>query len=96
MEIIPENICAPAGGYSFFHVNLKLSDSCLCITEKIFPNFQKQLVDLWIRIKYKEPSNITEISNQAIWNNLFIEPQPSEPNSSDHVTITQKILASII
>ena len=74
-KIIPERLFASVGGYSFFHFNLKLSESCLCIIEKTFPNFYKQLVDLWIRVSYQEPSDITEICNQALWNNLFIEPQ---------------------
>ena len=74
-KIIPEKLFASVGGYSFFHFNLKLSESCLCITEKTFPNFYKQLVDLWIRVSYQEPSGITEICNQALWNNLFIAPQ---------------------
>ena len=59
----------------FFHFNLKLSESCLCIIAETFPNFYKQPVDLWIRVSYQEPSNITEICNQALWNNLFIAPQ---------------------
>ena len=40
-KIIPERLFASVGGYSFFHFNLKLSESCLCITEKtsqIFTN----------------------------------------------------------
>ena len=47
----------------------------MCIIEKTFPNFYKQLLDLWIRVSYQEPSDITEICNQALWNNLFIAPQ---------------------
>ena len=35
-KIIPESLFAPIDGYSFFHFNLKLSDSCLCIIEKTF------------------------------------------------------------
>ena len=61
--------------HSFFHFNLKLSESCLCIIEKTLSIFYRQLVDLWIRVRYQEPSNITEICNQALWNNLFIAPQ---------------------
>ena len=41
----------------------------------MFSNFYKQPVDLWIRLSYQEPSNITEICNRALWNNLFIAPQ---------------------
>ena len=74
-KIIPESLFAPVSRYSFFHFNSKLSDSCLCIKEKPFPNFYKQLVDLWIRVSYQEPSNDTEICNQALWNNLLIAPQ---------------------
>ena len=73
-KIISESIFAPIGAY-LFHFNLKLSDSCLWIIEKTCPNFYKKLVDLWTRISYEEPSNVTEICNQALWNNLFIAPQ---------------------
>ena len=38
-KIIPESLFAPVGGYSFFHFNLKLPDSCLCIIEKTFQIF---------------------------------------------------------
>ena len=34
-KIIPERLFASVGGYSFFHFNLKLSESCLCIIERI-------------------------------------------------------------
>ena len=74
-KIIPESLFAPVGGYSFFHFILKLSYSCLCIIEKTFSNFYKQLVDLWIRVSHQETSIVTEIRNQALWNNLFIAPQ---------------------
>ena len=40
-----------------------------------YSNFYKELVDLWIRVSYQEPSNVTEICNQALWNNMFIAPQ---------------------
>ena len=43
-KIIPESLFGIVGGYSLFHLNL--NDSCLCIIEKTFPNFYKQLVDL--------------------------------------------------
>ena len=72
---IPERLFAPVGGYSFFHFNLKLSDPCLRIIEKTFSNFYKQPVDLWIRATYQEPSNVTEICIQALWNNLITAPQ---------------------
>ena len=42
---------------------------------RTFPNLYKQLVDLWIRVSYQEPSNVTETCNQALRNNLFIAPQ---------------------
>ena len=71
-KIIPESLFAPVGGYSFFHLNLKFSDSCLCIIEKTFSNFYKQLVDLWMRVSYQEHSNVTDICNQALLNNLLI------------------------
>ena len=75
-KIITESLFTPVGGCSFFHFNLNLSDSCLLITEKTFPNFYKQLAsDLWIGVSYQEPFNVTEICNQALWSNLFIGPQ---------------------
>ena len=41
-KIIPERLFASVGGYSFFHFNLKLSESCLYIIEKTFSNFYSQ------------------------------------------------------
>ena len=95
-KIIPESLFAPVGGYSFFHFILKLSDSCLCIIEKTFSNFYKQLIDLWVRVSYRDPSNVTEICNQALWNNLFIAPQGKPFFNSFFIARSMLSIARII
>ena len=42
---------------------------------KTFPAFYKELIELWCKINYQEPSDITQILNQSLWNNCFITTQ---------------------
>ena len=39
---------------------------------KTFPAFYQELIELWCKISYQEPSDITQIYNQSLWNNSFI------------------------
>ena len=45
------------------------------IIVKTFPSFYQELIELWCKISYQEPSNITQIYNQCQWNNSFIVTQ---------------------
>ena len=51
-KIIPSKLFRPIGGMSFFHRNLKLSDSCMRVVET-FPTFYQELVQLWVIISQK-------------------------------------------
>ena len=42
---------------------------------KTFPTFYQELIELWRKISYKEPSDITQTYNQSLWNNNFIVTQ---------------------
>ena len=37
--------------------------------------FYQELIELWCKISYQEPSDITQIYNQSLWNNSFIVTQ---------------------
>ena len=39
---------------------------------KTFPGFYQELIELWYKISYQEPSDIIQIYNQCLWNNSFI------------------------
>ena len=69
-KIIPSKLFRPIGGISFFHRNLKLSDSCMRVVET-FPAFCQELVQLWVIISQEEPKNIDYILNESLWNNSF-------------------------
>ena len=55
----------------FFHNNLQLGSSCSTIV-KTFPAFYQDPIELWCKICYQEPSDITQIYNQSLWNNSLI------------------------
>ena len=42
---------------------------------KTFPTFYQELIELWCKVSYQEPSDITHIHNQSLWNNGFIVTQ---------------------
>ena len=42
---------------------------------KTFPSFYQELIELWCKISYQEPSDITQIYNQSLWNISFIVTQ---------------------
>ena len=42
---------------------------------KTFPVYYQELIELWCKISYQEPSDITQIYNQNLWNNSFIVTQ---------------------
>ena len=42
---------------------------------KTFPGFYQELIELWCKISYREPSDIIQIYNQCLWNNSFILTQ---------------------
>ena len=59
---------------SIFHYNLQLGERCSIIV-KTFPGFYQELIELWCKISYQEPSDIIQIYNQCLWNNSFILTQ---------------------
>ena len=59
---------------SIFHYSLQLGDRCSIIV-KTFPGFYQELIELWCKISYQEPSDIIQIYNQCLWNNSFILTQ---------------------
>ena len=73
---LPPTVLFPhLGGSSVFHYNLQLGDRCSIIV-KTFPTFHQELIELWCKISYQEPSaDITQIYNQCLWNNSFIVTQ---------------------
>ena len=73
-KILPTRLFARLGGNSIFHYNLQLGDRCSIIV-KTFPSFYQELIELWCQISYQEPSDITRIYNQCLWNNSFIVTQ---------------------
>ena len=73
-KILPTWLLAQLAGSSIFHYNLQLGDSCSTIV-KTFPTFYQELVELWRKINYQEPSDITQIYNQSLWNNSFTVTQ---------------------
>ena len=42
---------------------------------KTFPAFYQELIELWCKISYQEPPDITQIYDQSLWNNGFIVTQ---------------------
>ena len=42
---------------------------------KTFPTFYQELIELWCKISYQKPSDITQIYNQSLWYNSFIVRQ---------------------
>ena len=40
-----------------------------------FPSFYQELIELWCKISYQEPSDIIQICNQCPWNNSSIVTQ---------------------
>ena len=73
-KVLPTRLFAHLGGSSTFHYNLKLGDKCSTIV-KTFPTFYQELIELWCKISYQEPSDFTQIYNQILWNNSFIVTQ---------------------
>ena len=73
-KILPTRLLAHLGGSSIFHYNLQLGDSCSTIV-KTFNTFYQELIELRCKISYQEPSDITQIYNQSLWNNSFIVTQ---------------------
>ena len=53
-KITPSKLFRPIGGMSFFHRNLKLSDSCMRVVET-FTTFYQELVQLWVIISQVKP-----------------------------------------
>ena len=78
-KILPTWLFARLGGISIIHYNLQLGERYSIIV-KTFPSFYQELIELWCKISYQEPSNITQIYNQCLWNNSFIVTQ-SKPIS---------------
>ena len=73
-KILPVWLFARLGGSSIFHYNLQLGERCSIIV-KTFPGFYQELIELWYKISYQEPSDIIQIYNQCLWNNSFILTQ---------------------
>ena len=42
---------------------------------KTFSGFYQELIEVWYKISYQEPSDIIQIYNQCLWNNSFILTQ---------------------
>ena len=40
-----------------------------------FPTVYQELIELWCKISYQEPTDITHIYNRSLWNNSFIVTQ---------------------
>ena len=59
-KILPTRLLAPLGGSSIFHYNLQLEDRGINIV-KTFPTFNQQLIEVWCKISYQKPSDITQI-----------------------------------
>ena len=75
-KILPTQLLAPLGGSSIFHYNLQLGDLIVSSTiVKTFPTFYQELIELWCKISYQKPSDITHIYNQSLWYNSFIVGQ---------------------
>ena len=62
------------GESSIFHYNLQLGDRGSTIV-KTFPTFYQGLIELWCKISYQKPSDITQIYDQSLWYNSFIVRQ---------------------
>ena len=73
-EILPTRLLAHLGGSSIFHYNLQLGDRCSAIV-KTFPAFYQEGIELWCNISYQEPSDVTQIYSQSLWNSSFIVTQ---------------------
>ena len=73
-KILPTRLPPHLGGSSIFHYNLQSGDRCSTIV-KTFPTFNQELIELWCKISYQKPSDITQIYNKSLWNNSFIVTQ---------------------
>ena len=73
-KILPTWLFARLGGSSIFYYNLQLGERCSTIV-KTFPGFYQELIELWCKISYQEPSDIIQTYNQCLWNNSFILTQ---------------------
>ena len=65
-EILPTRLLAPLGGGSIFYYSLQLEDRGSNIV-KTFPSFYQELIELWCKISYQKPSDITQIYIQSLW-----------------------------
>ena len=54
-----------------FHYNLQVSKECK-IKIKRYPLFYQELIQLWIDVSKKEPSDTSEICKEVLWNNKMI------------------------
>ena len=70
-KIIPTVLLKDVGGVSLFHSNLALSDACKLKIDN-YPEFYKNIVDLWIKIPPTDPQGEHDILSQTLWNNKYI------------------------
>ena len=70
-KIIPSKLFRLIVGMSYFHRNLKLSDSCMRVVET-FPTFYQELIQLWVIISQVKPKNIDYLLNESLWDNSFL------------------------
>ena len=75
-KAIPNFLFDKIGIRSVFHYNFKPSKN---ISQKIssYPQFYQELVSFWESVSEKQPSYISEIVGQCIWNNTYILKQGS-------------------
>ena len=73
-KILPTWLFSCLGGSSIFHYNIELGEKSSLIVNT-FPSFYQELIELWCKISYQEPSDIIQIYNQCLWNNSFIVTQ---------------------
>ena len=66
--------CMCWGKLNISLLNIQLGDRCSTIV-KTFPTFYQELIELWCKISCQEPSHITQIHNQSLWNNSFLATQ---------------------
>ena len=75
---------------SIFHCNFELKDRYSTIL-KTLPTFYQKQIELWCKISYQEPADVTQICNQSLLDNGFIvgqgKPNFNIPfiNKSDHL-----------
>ena len=75
-KAIPNFLFDKIGIRPVFHYNFKPSKNA---SQKIclFPQFYQELVSFWESLSEKQPSCISEIAGQCIWNNTYILKQGS-------------------